>query len=223
MLVDSALVTGRPETVSTKMRYVFDWSSPLTSLACGLYLMTCIRSERKASVIISASPSKATASVPGSSQIAVLDLPDGAALVLQPRSLVGFVHPIDRPMVIRKYWRASALSSWLTMQLRYVVFHGPVKLIVRGNGGVNVGIVDEDVLINQAATLGFSANLAYGVNRCENFHAYSSGKKELFDDRFSSGPGFYVQEVNPILVTGGPLQQPWIVLINAILKAFGLG
>lgn len=109
------------------------------------------------------------------------------------------------------------------MQLRYVVFHGPVKLIVRGNGGVNVGLVDESVLINQAATLGFSANLAYGVNRCENFHVYSSGKQELFDDRFSSGPGFYVQEVNPILVTGGPLQQPWVVLINSILKAFGLG
>ncbi|MBK9440748.1 MAG: hypothetical protein IPN53_05275 [Comamonadaceae bacterium] len=223
MLVDPALVKGRPESVSTKMRCVLDWSSPLTSLACGLYLMTCIRSERKASVIISASPVKATTNVPGTSQIAVLDLPDGAALVLQPRSLVGILHPINRPMIIRKYWRAFALSSWLTMQLRYVVFHGPVKLIVRGNGGVSVGLVDESVLINQAATLGFSANLAYGVNRCENFHVYSSGKKELFDDRFSSGPGFYVQEVNPILVTGGPLQQPWIVLINAILKAFGLG
>jgi hypothetical protein len=43
------------------------------------------------------------------------------------------------------------------MQLRYVVLHGPAKLIVRGNGGVNVGMVDDGVSINQAATLGPSS------------------------------------------------------------------
>jgi hypothetical protein len=66
-------------------------------------------------------------------------------------------------------------------------------------------------------------NLRYGLSRCEPFYAYSSGKKELFEDSFSKGPGYYAQEASPVLVKGGPLRRPWEVLINAILKAFGLG
>lgn len=226
ILTDPGLVSGMPKSANSKFRLLFDSSMPLSSLVCGLYLMTNIRSEQDAEITLSARQSKAPPSgviVPESSQLALLDLPENAALVLQPRCLVGIVQQIDNPIRITKHWRLGNLSSWLTMQLRYIVFHGPGKLIVRGNGGVKVGKANEEFSINQAATLGFSANLRYGVSRCENFYAYLSGKKELFDDSFSLGPGLYVQEVSPILVEGGPVRRPWEVLINAILKAFGLG
>lgn len=226
VLTDPGLVSGWPKSANRKLRLLFDRSMPLSSLVCGLYLMTNIRSEQDAEITLSARQSKAPPSgvvIPESSQLALLDLPENAALVLQPRCLVGIVQQIDQPIRITKHWRVGNLSSWLTMQLRYIVFHGPGKLIVRGNGGVKVGKANEEFSINQAATLGFSANLRYGVSRCENFYVYISGKRELFDDSFSMGPGYYVQEVSPVLVDGGPIRRPWEVWINAILKAFGLG
>jgi hypothetical protein len=226
LLADPALVHGVSTSATVKTRYLLDCTMPLSSLACGLYLLTSIRSKQDEELTISARPTSATPGTilaPESSQIAVLDLPEGAALVLQPRRLIGIIQRLDVPVRITRHWRLGHLSSWLTMQLRYVVFHGPVKLIVRGNGGVKVGNSKAGVSINQAATLGFSANLRYGVSRCEPFYAYSSGKKELFEDSFSMGPGYYVQEVSPVLVEGGPLRRPWEVAINAFLKAFGLG
>jgi len=226
LLADPALVHGVSASATVQTRYLLDCTMPLSSLACGLYLLTSIRSKQDEELTISARPTSVTtgtALAPESSQIAVLDLPEGAALALQPRCLIGIIQRLDAPVRISRHWRLGHLSSWLTMQLRYVVFHGPVKLIVRGNGGVRVGNSKAGVSINQAATLGFSANLRYGVSRCEPFYAYSSGKKELFEDSFSMGPGYYVQEVSPVLVEGGPLRRPWEVAINAFLKAFGLG
>ena len=52
------------------------------------------------------------------------------------------------------------------------------------------------ISINQSATMGFSANLAYSVTRCEPSGAYLMGKQELFNDRFS-GPGYVVYETLP--------------------------
>ncbi|MCK7502947.1 MAG: hypothetical protein MZV70_01815 [Desulfobacterales bacterium] len=34
---------------------------------------------------------------------------------------------MDRPMQITRHWRLGSLSAWLTLQLRYIVFHGPAK------------------------------------------------------------------------------------------------
>lgn len=225
VLVDPGLVDGMPRSAVASSRLFFDRSMPLTSLVCGLYRMTNIRSEQDVEITISARQSAGSPNgtvVPEPTEIAVLDLPENSAMVLQPRCLVGVIQQIDKPMRITKHWQAGNLSSWLTMQLRYIVFHGPAKLIVRGNGGVRAGLASEEFSVNQAATLGFSANLRYGVSRCEPFDAYLSGKKELFDDRFSAGPGYYVREVSPVLVEGGPIRRPWEVLINAFLKGFGL-
>lgn len=47
--------------------------------------------------------------------------------------------------------------------------------------------------VNQSATMGFSANLAYATTRCETFGSYLMGKQTLFNDKFSGGPGFYIR------------------------------
>ena len=49
-------------------------------------------------------------------------------------------------------------------------------------------------LINQAATLGFSANLDYKNTRCETLVSYLRGKEDLFNDLFVGGPGWFVYE-----------------------------
>jgi len=115
------------------------------------------------------------------------------------------------------------LGSWLTLQLRYVIFHGPSTLVLKGNNGIEVDPANAGTTLNQTATLGFSANLRYSVSRCGTFYSYFSGKMALLNDRFSSGPGFYLHEVSPGKEPKGPLRQlmrpfeiAWDVLTNAM-------
>lgn len=78
-------------------------------------------------------------------------------------------------------------------------------------------------IINQAATLGFSANTEYANSRCETFISYWTGKEELFNDLFLGNTGVYVYEEMPGLkrkagMTGRGLEG----IIDSILKVFGI-
>ena len=50
-------------------------------------------------------------------------------------------------------------------------------------------------MINQAATLGFSANALYANTRCETFVAWWTGAEDLFNDLFTGDAGVFVYEV----------------------------
>lgn len=223
LLVDSAWVIGKPDSVSGEFKGLLDKKMPLMSIVSGLYLITRFRSDKKSTISISAAPAvpNSSAEVSHANKIAVLDLPANASMVLQPRCLAGIVQHKEQPMRITRHWRIANLSSWLTLQLRYVVFHGPAKLIVRGNDGVNIGPAESGVTVNQSSILGFSANLKYAVSRSTPFYAYLSGKQQLFDDRFSSGPGFYIREVTPKPMKGVWFSNPITTIINTIIKALG--
>ena len=101
-----------------------------------------------------------------------------------------------RPIRITRHWRLG-LQAWLTLQLRFLAFHGPAQLVVKGCRGICVERAGGGRLINQAATLGFSADIAYGNTRCETFISYWRGKEELFNDVFSGASGIYVYEETP--------------------------
>ena len=88
----------------------------------------------------------------------------------QPRALVGLMHRVGEPVRMARYWRLGSLHAWLTLQLRYLVFRGPVTLIVKGCRGVRVDAVDQGRVISQAATLGFSTSTAYSTSRyCQDW------------------------------------------------------
>jgi|GEM_PF-432983 len=171
-------------------QWLLDWSYPLTSLAAGLFGLTRIRTDATATVVVSATKDPL-------SEVGVISLPLGAALVFQPHRLIGVVQEQAQPLKITRHWRLGTLNAWLTLQLRYLVFHGPAQLVVKGCRGVRVERADQGRSINQAATIGFSANLAYSTLRCETFGAYLMGRQELFNDHFGGGPGFYVYEEMP--------------------------
>ncbi len=171
-------------------RWLLDWSYPLSSLAAGLFGLTRIRTTSSDTTVVSATKDPL-------SEVGVIALPPGSALVFQPHRLIGVVQATDQPVHITRHWRLGSLNAWLTLQLRYLVFHGPVKLVVAGCRGVRVEAAGQGRSINQAATIGFSANLAYSTVRCETFGAYLLGKQELFNDHFDGGPGFYVYEEMP--------------------------
>jgi hypothetical protein len=78
-------------------------------------------------------------------------------------------------------------------------------------------------IVNQSATIGFSANLDYSNARCETFVSYLRGKEDLFNDVFAGGPGRFVYEEMPggtrtVGLTGRGLEG----FVDATLKVFGV-
>ncbi len=183
--LQSSSIEGTKET-----QWLLDWQYPLTSLASNMVALTRIRTAIPATFVLSATNDPF-------SEVGILSIPQGAAIVMQPHNLVGVRQPIGMTVRITSHWRLNSLHAWLTLQLRYLAFHGPVDLVVQGCRGVRVEKADSGRSINQAATIGFSANLSYATRRCETFSAYLLGKQELLNDVFDGEKGFYVYEEMP--------------------------
>lgn len=200
--------------------WLLNWQIPLSSIASGMYALTSIRPEGTAPtrVVVSAQDD-------AFGEVGIIEVPKGAAMVIQPRSLAGVVKPAGSPVAITRHWRLLSLHAWLTLQFRYLVFHGPCQVILTGCRGVRTEEpqADQARLINQAATLGFSANLDYRTTRCETFVSYLRGQEDLFNDLFGGGPGRFVYEEIPSIgrrggVTGRGLEG----FLDGMLKAFGI-
>ena len=208
--LQSSADLGRKDT-----KWVLDWRYPLTSLAAGMVALTRIRAAGMEPFVVSSKTDPFA-------EVGVLELPEGAALVLQPRNLVGVVQNVGRPVRIERRWRFG-LGAWITFQFRYLIFEGPGRLIVQGCRGVRIEAAGRGRSIDQGATIGFSANLDYSRRRSETFGAYLMGMRGLFNDNFSGGPGYYVYEEMPYFgrkagLTGRGLEG----LTDGLLKVFGI-
>jgi len=196
-------------------KWLLDVRYPFTSIAAGMVMLTRVRSGSREPLAVSSRNDAL-------SEIGVITLHAGDALVLQPRSLVGVVQRTDRPIRIRHRW-VFGLSAWITLQFRYLVFDGPGKLLVQGCRGVRIEPAGSGRSIDQNATMGFSANLDYRPRRSETFSAYVMGVNGLFNDSFSGGPGYCVYEEMPYFgrrsgITGRGLEG----LTDGLLKVVGI-
>jgi len=198
-----------------KTQVLLNRAIPFSSVLSGMYLLTRVGASGAEPVVISATKDPLI-------EVGIVDLSGGAAFVCQPRSLAGVIQDDRKPIRITRHWRIGSLHAWLTLQLRFLVFHGPGQLIMKGCRGIRIERAGTGRLINQAATLGFSADLAYANTRCETFVSYWTGKEELFNDLFT-GEGVYVYEEMPDLkrasgITGRGLEG----FTDALLKVFGV-
>lgn len=216
LLVHSDYLQSSATASPKDTKWLLDVRYPLASLASGMTVLTRIRPRGTESVVVSSGSDPF-------SEVGILTLAPGEAMVLQPRCLVGVLQERGRPVRITSHWRLGSLSAWLTLQLRYLVFHGPGSLVVRGCRGVRVETPGAGRLINQAATMGFSAHIEYSVIRSETFAAYLLGRQALFNDRFTGSSGVYVYEEMPDFgrksgITGRGLEG----LLDSVLKIFGI-
>ena len=216
LLVHPGYLQSAPLAAAKSTQWLLDWTMPFTSMAAGLYALTRVLPHGAQPLVVSSTTDPL-------SEVGVLDLPAGAALVLQPRNLVGLVKPHGQPLRITRRWMLGHLHAWLTLQLRYVVFHGPCRLLVKGCRGVRVEPPDAGRAINQDLTMGFSAHLHYATTRCETFAAYWLGQQALFNVRFSgeSGVCVYEEMVSPQRRTG-IAGRGLEGASDAVLKAFGV-
>ena len=216
LLVLPDYVQSAPVGGEKKTRWLLDWSCPWTSLVSGMFALTSISTTRSEPVILSASDD-------ASSELALVTLPAGASMVFQPRCLVGVLYADATPLRISRHWRLGTLHAWLTLQLRYLVFHGPATLVVKGSRGVRVEAAGPGRLISQAATLGFSANLEYSTVRCDTFFPFYLGKTALLQDQFAGGPGYYVYDETPRGgKRGNAVARGLEGLTDALFKVFGI-
>lgn len=155
-------------------------------------------------------------------EVTAIELPEGAAMVLQPRALAAVVQPQERPLRITSHWRLFSLNAWLTQQLRFLVFHGPARLVVKGGRGVRVEPVDSGRRFGQDQLAGFSADLSYSVARNETFAPYLLGREPLLRDRVEGGAGVLVLEEAPYAGRRKGLRGGLEGLFDAFLKAFGI-
>lgn len=206
--------TGNAGEKGTK--WLLDWRYPLSSLAAGLVMLTRIRPGPGEPVVVSSRKDPF-------SEIALITIPEGSAAVLQPRCLAGVVQKRDNPLRIGSHWRLGTLNAWLTWQMRFLVFHGPVTVIAKGTRGVRIEPAGSGRSINQQATIGFSAGVGYGVRRCETFMAYLRGEQALFNDTLCGGKGYYIYEEMPAPEHRKSLAGRGVEgMVDAGLKVFGI-
>jgi hypothetical protein len=216
MQIHPEYLQSSPVGTHKRTQWLLDWRFPFTSLAAGMAALTRLESEVTASVTISASDDPLL-------EIAVVRLPAGSALVFQPRGLVGLVCDSGQPLAISSHWRLGSLHAWLTLQLRFIVFRGPVTLIVRGCRGVRLERAGQGRSISQSATLGFTTDVLYSTMRSETFIPYLRGQQALLNDRFDGGHGVYLYEETPRHGKQPGKVGSWFEgFTDAILKVFGI-
>lgn len=187
-----------------------------TSWAAGMRNISVVRSQRKTSLMLSAGHDPLA-------QLRTIELPEGASFCLRPTHLVGLLHDEARPIEITRHWRLFSLQAWLTLQLRYIVFHGPATLIVKGGRGVVVRDVENSGSVSMDLTMGFSGHIAYGTVRTETFWAYLLGKKGLLRDRFAGHGGICVfEEMAHADKRSGLTRKGLEGFFDAAMKVFGL-
>lgn len=216
LLVHPEYLRSTAENSVKSTKWLLNNSYPLTSIASGLYALTRLRGDSEHTHTIAAIEDPLA-------EVAELYIPAGSQLVMQPKHVVGIIQPRNQPLRIESKWRLNSVTAWLTLQLRYLVFSGPARILVKGCRGVRVDHVGNGQSINQAATIGFSSNLSYSVSRSAPFVAYVRGKQELFDDKFAGKSGYYISEELPNLgkksgITGKGLEG----LTDSALKVFGV-
>lgn len=215
LLVHPDFLQSTAHRGSKATKWLLDWRYPFTSIAAGMVALTRIRTATPETYVVSSRNDPLA-------EVGLVQVQDGGALVLQPRNLVGLVQTIGRPIRIRRRW-VFTLSAWITLQFRYLVFEGPGTLIVQGCRGVRTESAGTGRAIDQNATMGFSANLAYAPKRSETFGAYLTGASGLFNDSFTGAPGFFVYEEMPYAgkrtgITGRGLEG----LTDGLLKVVGI-
>ncbi|WP_369061948.1 hypothetical protein ABOZ73_07320 [Caulobacter sp. 73W] len=196
-------------------QWLLDASHPITSIAAGLTFLTRIRGEGEVTGV--------SAVRDPFSEVTVLTLPPGASCVLQPRALAAVVKPIGQRLRVTAHWRLLSLNAWLTMQLRFLVFHGPARLVLQGGRGVRVERAERGRILGQDQVVGFSTDLAYSVTRTETFWPYFFGREPLLKDRVAAGDGVLIVEEAPMAGRHGDQVRRGVEgAVDALMKVFGL-
>lgn len=204
--------------------WMFRWRYLFTSFASGLFLLTGIRPRPAVSESVAAPECQVTIScqTDAATEISEVCIPDGQAAVFRPSFLVGMIFQPDDPPRIVSRWVFNRLHAWVNLRFRYLIIHGPVRLLFAAQRGVQMESVTPGAQrrINSRLTIAYGPQLAYSPRRAETFLAYFRGANPLFDDHFSGAGVIFNQQVAGM--RGNGPATFWESFFAAIRKVFGL-
>jgi hypothetical protein len=215
-LIRQDYLQSSPLSSTKRTRWLLDWSHPLTSWLSGMRFLTAIRGtdpDANEEVLVSAVKDPLA-------ELALLEIPQGAAAIVRPSALAGLMQREGQPVTITSRLRFS-LPALLTFQFRYLVFHGPARLVLKGGRGVRIEAAQRGRIVGQGQLIGFSTNLAYSVIRSETFWPYFFGRESLLKDRVEDGRGVLLIEEAPLAGRSG-VRRGFEGMLDAALKLFGV-
>ncbi|MDB6169231.1 MAG: hypothetical protein JWM88_2095 [Verrucomicrobia bacterium] len=212
------------EGLKRKMRFLLDWRMPLTWMASGLTELVEMRNRHLAREFVCTLSNRADPH----SELAVVILRPGVTMVLRPSFIAGVILGAGQALKVRRRWQLLRWQAWVTLQFRFLEFHGPCRLVIAGSRGVRAEWLVNRAenphparRTNQDATIGFTPNLDYQPVRAETFWSYYRGMNPLFDDLFSGQGLFLCQQVS----ADGDARKArkfWSNVWGGALKVFGL-
>ena len=211
------------EGLAQKTRWLLDWRRPLASVAGGLVRLVELHHPHAGGDL---RVTFANADDPPT-ELALVNVPEGASLILRPSYLVGAIGRAEEPLVIRRRWAWWRWPAWVTRQVGFFEFMGPCRLIVGGPRGVRVEPLvareDQPAPVRRShcgAVIGFTPNLDYGPVRTAHFWNYYRDRTPLFDARFV-GPGFFLRQAAARGRPSKPAGRIWVRAWDGGLKFFG--
>lgn len=222
--VREEIVRGSDEGLIKRGRWLLDWRMPFASFATGLTdLIEMKHSHAGEGMRVSLGAGEGA-----TSELAVVEVPEGGSIVLRPSYLLGVVLGASARLTIRRRWVLFRWIAWITGQLRYYEFVGPCRLILSGARGVRPEILEPregggaPARRTQSELLvGFSPSLRFAPSRTESFLAYLRGRRSLFDCVFS-GSGVYLVEGRKSLEPGAARAKWTARLWDAVLRLAGM-
>jgi hypothetical protein len=217
LLVHPDYPLSKSNDLQSNTQGILDRTKLLVSLASGMYYLTRVVTQTAGTAVLSVPQSDPL------SRLSIVELPENSSLVLRPRYLVGVVQTTDRPLTITSHYRFFSSASWLAMQFRYIVFHGPGKVILKGGQGVIAETVQSSLESNRHLTIGYSANLAYSVIRRSDFWPFVFGHVFLGGERFAGQKGIVLSSATPSSMNNARSSQAGLPnLLDALMKLLGL-
>jgi hypothetical protein len=225
LLVRERFLQASDEGLKRRTRAVLDWRMPITWFASGLTELIEMKNRHPLRDFACTLSNQADPH----SELAVIILRPDVKMVLRPSFIAGVVVSDKQPLKVRRRWQLFRWQAWVTLQFRFLEFHGPCKLVIAGSRGVRAEWLvprgaDETAparRTNQDATIGFTPNLQYQPARAETFWSYYRGMNPLFDDLFSGQGLFLCQQVS----AEGDARRArkfWSNVWGGALKVFGL-
>jgi|GEM_PF-1553094 len=221
MVAKEEYLQSNQEELRKSTCWIWKWRYPVTSLLCGLTMLTRVRNVSKNEN----SSQRITFSHQdnGLLEVAKIRIPREGALVIRPSFIAGLIYDRDKEPDIKTKWVFKRLHAWVTFQFRYFIIKGPVEVLVAAGRGVKSERLNEDyprLRINRKLTVAFSPTVGYNSIRAETLMAYLRKKNPLFDDHFS-GDGVVYNQQTHTGTDGGDTEKAWGRLASGIGKVLG--
>jgi hypothetical protein len=193
LLVHGNFVRSVPDSVVCSSEWVYSSSLILRSLSSELIAMDSYKPKKGSPADITLGAGDCV-----TDELATVELAEGEAMVIAPRSIAGIVQRTGTRARITSHWRLRRLSSWLLMRLRLLAVHGPCTVLMTSNRGVTAVRPGTGTTFDGKCLVGFRGPMEYTVRRTGSFWGNFAGKQSMFHMNMRSrGNGIVYMQNQP--------------------------